>query len=122
MPEERGHGSGRFLAGPGHGFAAGDHELDPVVEPESAAGHQRGVLAEAVAGTGGRREPDALDGVEDDQAEHGGGQLGVLGLGQLLDRRLQQQVGQVAIRGRRSFFDDLPRRVVDPRFTHSGAL
>ena len=58
----------------------------PSLEAEGAAGDQRGVLAEAVAGAGGRGEPDPLHRVEHDQAEHGRGQLRVLGLGQLLDR------------------------------------
>jgi hypothetical protein len=87
---------GCLLAGPGHGVAPGDDQLDPVLEGERAAGHQCGVLAQAVAGAGGGGEAEALHRIEDDQAEHGGGQLGVLGPGQLLNGRLEQEVGQVA--------------------------
>ena len=47
--EERGHGPRRLLPGARHGLAAGDHQLDPVLEAEGAAGDQRGVLAQAVA-------------------------------------------------------------------------
>ena len=72
---------------------------DPVLEAEGAAGDERGVLAEAVAGAGGRREADPLDGVEHDQAEHGRGELGVLGLRELLDRRVEERGGPG--RGRR---------------------
>ena len=34
----------------------------------------------------------------------------------------EQQVGQVAVGGGGRLFDDFPRGVVDPRFTHAGAL
>ena len=113
---------GRLLAGSGHGLAAGDDQLDAVVEAQRPAGDEGGVLAQAVAGAGRRCEPDALDGVEHHQAEHGCGQLGVLGLGELLNRGPEQQPGQVAAGRGRCLLDDFPRGVVDPRFTHSGAL
>ena len=122
MPEQGGHGAGGLLAGPGHGVAAGHDQLDPVLEGQGAAGHQRGVLAQAVAGAGGGGEAEALHRIEDDQAEHGGGQLGVLGPGQLLNRRLEQEVGQVAPGGLRCLPDELPRGVVDPWLAHSGPL
>ena len=122
MPEQGGHGPGCLLAGPRHGLAAGHDELDPVLEAQGAAGHECGVLAQAVPGAGRRCESDALHRIEDDQAEHRGGQLGVLGPGQLLNGRVQQEVGQVAAGGLGCLFDDLPRGVVDPWLTHSGAL
>ena len=120
--QQRGHRPRRLLAGAGHGLAPRDHEPDPVLEAEGAAGDERGVLAQAVAGAGGRREADPLDRVEHDQAEHGGGQLGVLGLGQLLDRGVEQEVRQVAVGGGRRLLDHLPRGVIDPRLTHAGTL
>ncbi len=98
--EEGRHRPRRLLAGTGHGLAARHHQLDPVLEAESAAGDERGVLAQAVTGAGGGREPDALDRVEHDQAEHGRGQLRVLGLGQFLNRGVQEEVGQVSLGGR----------------------
>ena len=49
----------------------------PSLEGHGPAGHQGGVLAQAVAGAGGGGEAEALDGVEDDQAQDEGGQLGV---------------------------------------------
>ncbi len=67
-------------------------------------------------------EPDALDGVEHHQAEHGGGELRVLGLGQLLDGGPEEQLGQIPVRCGRSLLDDFPRRMVDPGLTHAGAL
>ena len=120
--EERGHRPRSLLAGARHGLAASDHQADPVLEAEGAAGHQRRVLAETVAGAGGRREADPLHRVEHNEAEHGGGQLRVLGLGQLLDRGAQEEVRQVALRSCRGFLDHLPRRVVDPWLTHTGTL
>ncbi len=80
----------------------------PSSKPRDPLATERGVLAEAVAGAGGRREPDALDGIEHDEAEDGGGQLGVLGLRQLLDGSVEQQVGQIAVGGIRGFLDDFP--------------
>ena len=113
---------GCFLAGPGHGLAPGDDQLNAVVEAQRSAGHQGGVLAQAVAGAGGRGQPDPLHRIEHDQAEHGGRQLGVLGLGELFDRRVEEEVGQVAVGRSRCLLHDFPRGVVDPRFTHSGSL
>ena len=93
-----------------------------MVEAQRTAGDQCGVLAQAVAGARRRCEPDALDRVEHDEAEHGGGQLGVLGLGELFDRGVQEQAGKVAVSRGGRLLDDFPRGVIDPRFTHSGAL
>ena len=76
-PEQGGHRAGGVLAGPGHGLAPGHHQADPVLEGQGAAGHQGGVLAQAVAGAGRRGQAQPLDGVEHHQAEHEGGQLGV---------------------------------------------
>ena len=120
--EQRGHRARRLFAGAGHGLAPRHDEADPVLEAEGAAGHQRGVLAEAVAGAGGWREADPFDRVEHDQAEDGRGQLGVLGLGELLDRRVEEQAGQVPPGGLRRLVDHLPGRVIDPRSPHAGAL
>ena len=78
--------------GPGHGIAPGHHEADAVLEGQCPAGHQGGVLAQAVAGTGGRGETDPLDGIEDDQAEHRRGQLGVGRLGELLHLGMEEKV------------------------------
>jgi hypothetical protein len=120
--EEGGHGAGRLLAGPGHRLAAGHDQLDPVLEAEGATGDQRRVLAQAVSGTGGGGQSDALDGVEDHQAEHRGGQLRVLGFSQLLNRGPEEQLSQIPVCGGRGFLDDFPRRMVDPGLTHAGAL
>ena len=80
----------------------------PVLEPEGTAGHERGVLAEAVAGASGGCEADPFDRVEDDETEDGRGQLGVLGLGQLLNRCFQEEARKVSAGGFRGFFDDFP--------------
>ena len=120
--EQGGHRPGCLLTGACHRLAVGDHELDPVIEAQGTAGDERGVLAQAVAGAGRRRQSDALDRVEDDQAQHCRGQLGVLRLGELFNGRVQQQVREVAVSGGRCLLDDFPRGVIDPRFTHSGAL
>ena len=120
--EQGGHRARGFLTGPGHGVAAGHDQTDAVLETEGAAGDQCGVLAEAVPGTGGRGEADALHCVEHDEAQHRRRQLRVLGLGQFLDRRTEQQPGQITVGGERRLFDHLPGRVVDPGFPHAGAL
>ncbi len=83
---------------------------------------KRGVLAQAVPGAGGGGEAQPFNGVEHDEAEHRGRQLGVLGAGELLDRRLQQEVRQVPSGRFRRFLDELPRGVVDPGFAHAGSL
>src|ERR1700727_318154 len=44
---------------------------------------------------GGQADP--LDSVEHHQTEHGGGELGVLGLRQLLDRGFEEQLGQIPV-------------------------
>ena len=93
-----------------------------MLEGQCPAGHQGGVLAQAVAGTGGRGEADPLDGIEDDQAEHRGGQLGVGRLGELLHRGTEEEVRQIAIGRRGGLFDHFPRGVVDPWLAHAGAL
>jgi len=89
--EQGGHRSRRLLPGASHGLAPSDDEPDPVLEAEGTAGHERGVLTEAVAGARSRCETDPFDRVEDDETEDGGGQLRVLGLGQLLNRRFQEE-------------------------------
>ena len=121
-PEQGGHRPGMVLAGPGHGLAPGDDESEPVFEGHGTAGHQAGVLAQAVPGAGRRREAEALDGVEHDQALGEGRQLGVGRRGQLLHGRLDEEVGQVEPGGVTGFADDLPRGVVDPRPSHARPL
>ena len=93
------HGARGLFARPCHGFAPRHHEADPVLESERAARHQRGVLAEAVPGAGGRRQADPFHGVQDDETEHSRRQLRVLRLGQLLNGRLQEELGQIAVGG-----------------------
>ena len=90
-PDERGHGAGALVRRHLHGVAPFDDQPGPVGEREGPRGHQSGVLAEAVAGARPRGQPEALDGVEDHQAHHEGGQLGVGRPGQLLHRCIEQQ-------------------------------
>ena len=80
----RRHGPGVLLGRVVHGLAPLDHEPHALVEAEGAAGGQGGVLAQAVARAHGGLDADALDGVEDDEAEHERGQLGVGAEGELV--------------------------------------
>jgi len=75
-----------------------------------------------VAGAGRGLDTEALDGVQDDQAEGQRGELGVAGLGQLVGTGVEEQVLQVPARHLGGVGDHVPRRVVLPRLTHSGAL
>ncbi len=72
---------------------------DAVLEDERARRHERGVLAEAVAGDGAGLDTEALDRVEHDQAGHEGGQLGVAGGASARRRRPRAAAGPR--RGRR---------------------
>ena len=89
--EEGGHRPRRLLAGPSHRLTTGDDELYPVLEAEGTAGHESGVLAETVPGARCRRESGPFHGVEHHEAEDRGRQLGVLRLGELLNRRFEEQ-------------------------------
>ena len=61
-----------------------------------------------MAGGDARLQAEPFDGVERDEAEHVRGQLGVAGLCELLRLGLEQQVGEVAIRGLGCLLDELP--------------
>jgi hypothetical protein len=106
--QQGGHGARGILAGPGHGLAPSLDELEPVLEGQGARGHQGGVLAQTVPGTGGRGEADALDRIEDDQAEDQRGHLRVLGPRELLNGRMEEEMSQVTIGGRRRLVDHFP--------------
>ncbi len=65
-----------------HGLAPLGHQAGALVVRDGAGGDQGGVLTEAVAGHRGHLRPveaAAPGGVEDDQAEGEGGDLGVAG-------------------------------------------
>ena len=94
----------------------------PSSKPERTAGRQGGVLTQAVAGTRRRLDADPLDGVEDDQAQDEGRQLGVGGQGELVLVGLEQEPAQVAPGHARGLGHDFPRRVVDPFGAHAGSL
>ncbi len=66
----------------------------PSSKERAPLGHQGGVLTQAVAGAGGRGEPEPLDGVEHDQAHDEGGQLGVGRAGELLHGGVEQQAAR----------------------------
>ena len=70
----------------------------------------------------GRLDAQPLDGVGDEQAEGEGGQLGVSGLGQLVEGGIEQEVADVSAGGLRGVVDDLPRRMVDPGTAHPRPL
>ena len=94
--QHRRHGAGVLLGGVVHGLAPLGDEAQALLEAERAAGGQGGVLAQAVAGAQRGLDADALDGVEDDEAEDEGRQLGVGGGGELVLVGVEQQTADVA--------------------------
>ncbi len=118
----RRHGPGVFLGRVVHGLAPLDHEAHALLEAEGAAGDEGGVLAQAVARAQGGLDADALDGVEDDEAEDERGQLGVGAEGELVLVDVEREAGHVAPGHRRGLFDDLPRGVFQPGAAHAGSL
>ena len=101
--EDGDHRPGALLGGVLHRGAALGDEAQPVLEGERAGRDEGGVLAEAVPGGGRRLEAEALGGVEDDEAGHEGGELGVGGPGQRLLVGVEEQSGDVSV-------EDLARR------------
>ena len=71
---------GRYL----HGLATFHHEGNGVGEVQRARGSEGAVLTQAVPGMTGGIDAQALDGVQDHHAGHEGGQLGVVGLAELV--------------------------------------
>ena len=96
----RRHRPGVFLGGVVHGLAPLDHEPHALLEAEGAAGGQGGVLAQAVARAQPGLDADPLDGVEDDEAQDEGGELGVGAEGELVLVDVEEQAGDVPARPR----------------------
>ena len=85
--------------------------------------HERGVLAEAVAGHGAGSTPTPLDRVEHDQAEHEGRQLASCGWPSARRRRrARRRCGDVTPGRVGRLVDQLPRRMVEPGRPHAGLL
>ncbi len=120
--EHGGHGAFAFVGGGLHGIAPLTDEADPVGEIERTGGGQRRVLAKGVTGVTGRRDAEPFDGVQHDQAEHERRHLGVAGLAEFLGFGMQEQCGDIPLGGLGRLGDELPRRVVDPRFAHARLL
>ena len=120
--EDGGHRAGSLRRGGAHRRAAFGDEVEALLERQGPAGHEGGVLAEAVPCRRGGLDAHALDGVEHDQAGHEGGQLGVVGGSQLLGVGVEQQPGDIASQDRRGFVHELPGRVLLPCVAHGRLL
>ena len=94
----------------------------PSSNPMRPAGGQGAVLADGVAGDAGGLDAQPLDGVDDQQAEGEGGQLGVAGLGELVEGSVEQQAADVPAGGLGRVRDHLPRRVIGPGAAHPRPL
>ena len=121
-PGNHRHHSRLGVGGGLHGLAPLGDQPHAVLEAEGPAGGQGAVLPDRVAGDSGGLDAQPLDGVDDEQAEGEGGELGVSGLGQLLERGVEQEVGDVPAGGLRGVVDDLPRRMVGPGTAHPRPL
>ncbi len=120
--QHRSHGARRLLGRHLHGFAPLGHQADTFCVGQRARRDQCGVLAQAVAGHRGGGCTQAFDGVQDDQAEHEGGELGVAGGGELVVLGVKEQFGHVTPGDVAGLFDQLPGGVVTPGRAHARAL
>ena len=121
-PDHHAHDARAGVGGRLHGFTALRHHLDRVLETDGPAGRQGAVLADRVPGHDRRFDAQPLNRVQHHHGEREGRQLGVAGFGQLLERGVEQQAGDIAPGGFAGVVDHLPRGVLRPRSAHPRPL